>query len=140
MHKPLYSKRIKKEYKLYALGAVIILLAIAVAILAWADGNLRITFIFGAAAVAQSFGILKVRSTFRRREANTIHHEAESTPRLRRVSILCRIFTLLLLVYGLIILARVLVGDYPMYVTLEAVLLIVYGGGNFLFIPLLIGE
>ena len=52
--KPLYSKRIRKEYKLYVLGVVIILLAVAVAILAWAGGNLRTVFIFGAVAVVIS--------------------------------------------------------------------------------------
>ena len=135
------SKRIKEEYKLYALGVVIVLLAVAVAILAWAEGNLRTTFIFGAVAVVSGVGIfLKARSTFRCREAKAIHHAAERTPRRRYVILFIRILALFQLLYGIVNFAIALVKDKPLYIILETVLVMIIGGGLLLFIPLLIDE
>ena len=131
----------KKEYKLYALGAVVVLLAVVVAVLAGVGGNLRTVFFFGAMAVAVSVGTLaKALSTLRRREANATHHVAERIPRRRYMLILFRAFSLLVLVYGIVGLAKALVNDYPLYVILEGVLLVITGGGYFLFANLLINK
>ena len=141
MHKPLYSKRIKKEYKLYALGAVIILLAVVVAVLAGVEGNLRSVFFLGAMAVAVSVGTLaKAWSTLRRRETNATHHVAERIPRHRFRLIFFRAFMLLVLVYGIVGLVYALVNDYPLYVILEGVLAVITGGGYLLFANLLIDK
>ena len=139
--KPLYSKRMKKEYKLYALGAVIILLAVVVAVLAGVGGDLRTVFFFGTMAVLVSVGTLaKARSTLRRQEANATHHAAEKIPRRRCIMILFRAFMLLVLVYGIVGLAIALVNDYPLYVILEGVVVVISGGGYFLFANLLIDK
>ena len=133
-----YSKRMKKEYKLYALGAVIILLAVVVAVLAGVEGNLRTVFFFGAMAVAVSVGTLaKALSTLKRQESNATHHVAERIPRRRLNLILFRAFMLLVFVYGIVGLAIALVNGYPLYVILEGVTIVITGGGYFLFANLI---
>jgi cytochrome c biogenesis factor len=128
----------KKEFKLYVLGAVVVSLAVVVAVLAGVRGDLRAVFFLGAMAVAVSVGTLaKAWSTLRRQEASATHHVAERIPRHRFNLILFRAFMLLVLVAGIVGLVYALVNDYPLYVILLCVLTVINGGGYFLFANLI---
>ncbi len=124
--KSLYFNRISKEWRIYTLGVLLIPLAVAVAGLAWAGGNLRTAVIFGAVSVGWSiFIILLAREISRRRDKT--HHAPDRTPRRIRMIILLRIFVLFTLVGGVVGLATALVKDKPLYVILEAVWIIMAG-------------
>ena len=119
---------------MYALGAVLIPLAVATALLAWAWGNLITTVAFGAISVSWSiFTISWARKISRQRDKT--HHTPGRTSRNRRKAILLRIFGLFVLVCSVAGLAMALGKDKPLYDILEAVWGIIAGGGIFLFIP-----
>lgn len=130
----LYSKHISKECRVYALGAVLIPLAVATALLAWAGGNLRTTVFFGAVAVGWLiYTLVEVRNIHRQRKADKKRRATLRTPRSRRKVILERIFWPFMLICGIAGLAIALVRDMPLYIILEGVCFIILVAGQFLF-------
>ena len=130
----LYLNLISKECRVYALGAVLIPLAVAVAILAWAGGNLRTTIFFGALSVSWLiYTLVEILNIHRQRKASEKRRATLRTPRSRRKIILLKIFWLFILICGIAGLAIVLVRDMPLYIILEAVFIIILGAGQLIF-------
>ena len=135
LHKSLYSNRMSEERKLYVLMAVAMSIAAAVIILAWAEGNLRTAIIFAAVSVGWSVTVLATaRKVARRQEISKTRHVAERTPRHRRLMVLERTFSLLILVISIASLAKALVSDLPLRLVFTMAWFIIVGVGHFLFV------
>jgi hypothetical protein len=135
LHNSSYSNRRSKECRVYALGAVLIPLALATALLAWAGSNLRTAVIFGAVSVGWSIFTIGWTRNISRQRDNT-HRAHDRTSRHRHIAILLRAFGLFVIVCGVTGLTLVLIKGEPIYAVLEVVWLIIVGSGLLLFIPI----
>ena len=136
-----YSKRMSKARKLYILVVIAIPIAAAAVILAWAGGYLRNAVLCGASSSAWSVGALIMAwKLSRRRKSHKIHHAAKRTTRRRHMIVLERIFWLLMLAGGATGLAKALISDAPLHLALEAMWLMIIGGGHLLFVNVMTDE
>ena len=84
LYKSLNLNRVSKYRKLYAFWAVLILLAVVVAVLAWIGGNPRTATLFSALAVGCIvIFLIIVRNISRQRESDETHYAAKRSHRRR---------------------------------------------------------
>jgi len=119
------------------LVAVTLPLAVAAVILAWAEGNLRNAIVWGALTMAWNIGALhEAWKVSRRQRISMKQHSIEVSPRRRRMMVFARSSGLFIFAVGVIGLVTGLIINTPMYLILEAVWIIIVGGGLLLFFKL----
>ncbi|MFC2041087.1 hypothetical protein ACFLTY_02050 [Chloroflexota bacterium] len=138
---PQTSLRLSKARKLYILAAIGMPVAVAAVVLAWAGGYLRNAVLWGASSSAWSVGALIMAwKLSRRRKSHKTHHAAKRTTRRRHMIVLERTFWLLMLAGGATGLAKALISDAPLHLVLEAMWLMIIGGGHFFFVSIMTDE
>lgn len=131
-----------REGRLYTLLAVATPIAIAAAITAWAQDNLRTVGALAIVLLCWSVGVLIIaREIKKRRSAGEINYSSKAISRFRRViPLIERVFWLLVLIFCIASLSYALVSDKSLYVVLEIVFVMLISGGHLLFVSLVPNE
>ena len=122
-------------FKIYLLGAILVPLGAAVAVSAYAAGNLITTIVgaivtFGSAIVT----IVLARNISRRERANKTYDASKRAPRQRRIAIFVRTCGLITILLCVCFLTIAFMRNRPWLITVEVAFLMLIGGFIFLFI------
>ena len=114
---------------------VAIFVAIPAVALAWVDGRLDLAISLGAFALSWCVILFAVvRKVARHREISTASHLDGRTLNRKRVIVLERVVSLLVLTVSVASLVKALVSGLPLYFTLGMVWFMIASGSHFLFV------